>query len=349
MVRRGNRHWKKPKYVKLYESNGQVYAYYRRDGASLRIEGEVGTKAWFDRYGEIHRQFEDSRGRSEPAPGSVDAFITEYKKSARYRVLADSTKERYGYALTRLSNAIGVFPLVSITRRAVVRLQDKIAETQPRNAIEVTKVLNLVFENACDLGEVDVNPAKDVKKPADYKANQHEAWTDDQIAAFLKGAKSVWRRAVMVALYTGLRRGDLIRLSRVHIKNGWIETDISKTASDTAIPIHPDLQAELDRPMTAASLMLIPTARGKQMNKDSLSHGIKKECERLGIVPNPPLHGLRRSAIIRLLEAGCTEEEVTSITDQSRRMVQYYAGRRHKRKLAEVVKIKMERKSDKSV
>ena len=95
--------------------------------------------------------------------------------------------------------------------------------------------------------------------------------------------------------------------------------------------------------------MLIPTANGRQMNKDSLSHGIQKECKRLGIMPNPPLHGLRRNAIIRLLEAGCSTEEVTAITDQSKRMVEYYAGRRHRRALAEVVKVKMERKSDKSV
>ncbi len=149
-----------------------------------------------------------------------------------------------------------------------------------------------------------------------------------------------------VALFTGLRRGNLIRLSKANVKNGWIETDISKTEGQTSIPIHTELQAELNRSMPTASLMLIPTARGKQMNKDSLSHGIKKECERLGIVPNPPLHGLTRSAIIRLLEAGCSGEEVTSITDRPRRMVQYYAGRRHKRKLAEV---EMERKPDKNV
>ena len=174
MVRRSNRHWRKPKYVKLYESHGQVYTYYRRGGVSFRIEGEVGTKPWFDRYEEIHRQFATSRGRSEPAPGSVDTFIVAYKKSDRYSVLADSTKEQYGYALAKLSKAIGAFPLASITRRAVVRLQDKIAETQPRNAIEVTKLLYLVFECACDLGEVDVNPRRMLKsrrpiRPASMK------------------------------------------------------------------------------------------------------------------------------------------------------------------------------------
>lgn len=335
--------------MKLYESHGSIYAYYRRQGLQFRIEGEPGTKDWLESYEEIHARFGKGRERSGPAPGSVDAMIIAYKKSGRYRVLAQSTKDRYEFALTRLSKAIGKLPIASVSRRAVVRLQEKIAETQPRTAIEVTKVLDLVFKCAVNLGEVDANPAEKMEKPPEYKAKQHEAWTDEQIATFLSGAKPVWRRAVMVALHTGLRRGDLIRLTKGHVNGGWIKINIQKTDDEAEIPIHSDLLAELEKPMPKPSLMLIPTAHGRQMYKDSLSHGIQKECLRLGIVPNPPLHGLRRSAIIRLLETGCTTEEVMAITEQSKRMVEYYAGRRHKRALAEVVKIKMEQKPDKSV
>jgi integrase len=149
----------------------------------------------------------------------------------------------------------------------------------------------------------------------------------------------------MVALHTGLRRGDLIRLTRARIKNGWIVTDIEKTNGSAEIPIHSDLAAELAKKMPAASLMLVPTARGRQMNKDSLSHGIQKECNQLGIVPNPSLHGLRRNAIISLLEAGCSREEVMEITDQSKRMVEYYAGKRHKRALAASAILKLEKRT----
>lgn len=337
-----NKFWKKPKYVNLYTSKGAVYSYYRRQGLQFKIGGEVGTKEWADNYEQIHGQFEKGKSRSEPAPGSVDAMIIAYKKSGRYRVLAQSTKDRYEFALARLSKAIGKMPLASVTRRAVVRLQEKIAETQPRTAIEVTKVLDLVFKCAVNLGEVEANPAEKMEKPPNYKAKQHEAWTDEQIATFLTEAKPVWRRAVMVALYTGLRRGDLIRLTKGHVKEGWIRIDIEKTDGDAAIPIHSELAAELELPMPKQSFMLIPTARGQQMNKDSLSHGIQKECKRLGIVPNPPLHGLRRSAIIRLLEAGCTREEVMSITGQSERMVKYYAGQLHKMKLARGAILKLE-------
>ncbi|MGI9493727.1 MAG: tyrosine-type recombinase/integrase [Geminicoccaceae bacterium] len=337
-----NKHWKKPKYVQLFEGYGHIYAYYRRDGLRFRIEGEPGTAEWLANYEHIHQKFERGRKEKGPTPGSVNAGIIAYQQSDRFDVLASSTKERYRYALVRLGDILGDFPLSSITRRAVVRLQNKIAETQPRNAIEVVKVLNLVFQCAMDLGEVDENPAEKIKKPARYKAKQHEAWTDKQIETFLADANPVWRRAVIVALYTGLRRGDLLRLSRSHVKDGWIEIDIAKTDGQTAIPIHSDLQAELERPMPRPSLMLIPTAHGRQMNKDSLSHGIQKEWRRLGVEKGPPVHGLRRSAIIRLLEAGCSVEEVKSITDQSKSTVEYYAAGRQKRRLAKGAIIKLE-------
>lgn len=244
--------------------------------------------------------------------------------------------------MSRLSDQLGHLPLASFTRRSIVRLQARIAEKTPKNAIETIKVMKMIFENACDLGEISANPAKDVRRPAGYRSRQFDAWTEEQIATFLAGAKPVWRRAAMVALYTGLRRGDLIRLNRGHIKNGWIVVDIAKTDGHTDIPIHSALQRELNRGLPVTSLMLVPTARGTEMEKGSLSHGIRLECKRLGIEPDPPLHGFRRNAIIRLLEAGCTREEVMSITDQSEAMVKHYAGRQHKRTLVKSAILKLE-------
>ena len=339
-----NRHWKKPKYVDLYESKGKIYSYYRRGGQKFRIDGEPGTAAWVASYEGIHTRYEKGDERAAPSPGTVDAMIIAYRQSGRYRVLAQSTKDRYEFALTKLSSILGKHPIANVTRRVVVRLQDQIAKNYARSAIEVVKVLNLVCQCAMDLGEISANPAEGVRKPAEYRAKQHEAWTEEQITMFLAEASPVWRRAVIVALYTGLRRGDLVRLSRGHIKNGRIRIEISKTGGQTVIPIHSALQDELDRPMPAASLMLIPTARGKQMRPDSLTHGVQKVWKSIGVENGPPVHGLRRSAIVRLLRAGCTVEEVKAITGQAKRMVEYYAGSMHAEAMADSAVIKLERK-----
>lgn len=53
-------------------------------------------------------------------------------------------------------------------------------------------------------------------------------------------------------------------------------------------------------------------------------------------------HGLRKSAVVMLLEAGCTDAEVSAITGQSRDMVEHYARAVNQRKLAAAAILKWE-------
>jgi hypothetical protein len=45
-------------------------------------------------------------------------------------------------------------------------------------------------------------------------------------------------------------------------------------------------------------------------------------------------HGLRKSAVVFLLEAGCTDAETAAITGQSRDMVEHYAKQVNQQRLA---------------
>ena len=53
-------------------------------------------------------------------------------------------------------------------------------------------------------------------------------------------------------------------------------------------------------------------------------------------------HGLRKSAVVFLLEAGCTDAEVSAVTGQSREMVEHYAREVNQRKLAASAVLKWE-------
>lgn len=46
------------------------------------------------------------------------------------------------------------------------------------------------------------------------------------------------------------------------------------------------------------------------------------------------LHGLRKLAIVRLAEAGCSDAEIQSVTNQSAEMVAYYRKRADRRRLS---------------
>jgi hypothetical protein len=53
-------------------------------------------------------------------------------------------------------------------------------------------------------------------------------------------------------------------------------------------------------------------------------------------------HGLRKSAVVMLLEAGATDAEVAAITGQSREMVAHYSRQVSQRKLAAAAILKWE-------
>ena len=56
------------------------------------------------------------------------------------------------------------------------------------------------------------------------------------------------RLVLALALYTGQRRGDLVRMGRQHIRNGDIEVRQEKTRTVLVIPMHANLVAVLRRP-----------------------------------------------------------------------------------------------------
>lgn len=57
-------------------------------------------------------------------------------------------------------------------------------------------------------------------------------------------------------------------------------------------------------------------------------------------------HGLRKLAVVFLLEAGSTDTEVPAITGQSRAMVEHYARQVNQKKLAAAAVLKWEASLD---
>jgi len=152
-------------------------------------------------------------------------------------------------------------------------------------------------------------PAKEFGRPLGYQADSHRPWSHDEIETFLGNCRPVWRHAVIVLLYTGLRREDAINLQRRHIVNDriYLPKDLAgdtirKTGAEVVIPIHPRLAEELSTPLPIEGLTLITGTHGRPIRGDVFTNSIRKEAKGLVIANPPPLHGLRKNAVTRLLE-----------------------------------------------
>lgn len=323
------------------DRHGKRRDYYRRSGSRQAIKGEFGSAEWLKSYASIHQSFE-AQGPAVADHNSFEFAVQEYLASRRFQKLADTTKQVYRIHLDKLRESLGHVALSDFTRGSVVQIRNRIAAKSPRSAIEAIKLMNLVFECACDLDMIDRNPAKGVKKPDDYKAVPHRPWTEDEIALFAERADPFMRRAMMFLLYTGLRCSDALDLTRACIEENMISTTAGKTGTDLFIPLHVDLRAELARSLPIESIYLVPGRRGQQLTRFALINAVKRQFWKLGIQSTLPLHGLRKNAIICLIEAGCTPRQIQPITGQSLQMIEHYGQGYDRRRLASEAIIKWE-------
>ena len=91
----------------------------------------------------------------------------------------------------------------------------------------------------------------------------------------------VWRD---VLFYTGLRRGDAVRLGRQHVRNGVasLRTEKSQGAVTVYLPILPILQATLDA-SPVGDLAFIVGKSGKPFTKESFGNAFKEACVKAGL------------------------------------------------------------------
>jgi hypothetical protein len=195
--------------IKRYRDpkSGRWYCYHRKSGA--RIEAEFGTPAFFAELGAIDRV----HVRKEPRPGTLGMIIVSYRGSPSFRDLKEATREGYGRMLNILK-PLDDMPLIDLTPGFVAQLRDQLADDRGRRTSGfVLAVLSNVCEHAREREWMRDNPIKGVRKlrrPSDApKANR--PWALDERQVVLAAAKPHERVPLALAMFLGLRLGDVAR------------------------------------------------------------------------------------------------------------------------------------------
>jgi integrase len=160
------------------------------------------------------------------------------------------------------------------------------------------------------------NPVSAVKG-IKIKSKGHRTWTDDEIAAFEAkhpvGTEA--RLAFTLLLWTGQRRGDVVRMGRQHVQDGVLTIVQQKTGMEVYIPILPALQAVLDdvqsKKITPTFLV---TEYGKPRTPAGFTNWFRDRCVEAGLPNGLSPHGLRKAFCRVGAEAGLTASEGMSIT-----------------------------------
>lgn len=272
----------------------------------------------------------------KPAQGdTIRELIRAFEASPEFAAKAKTTQTQYLIYL-RPWLKIADTPATEVRRRDVLAARDAIAQTRGAGAASAFgRVAAVLFGWALDREWIEANPAIRIKA---IPGGALPAWTEAQINHALAHLREDLRRVVMLGLFTGQRRGDLIGLTWAAYDGATIRLRQAKTGVPLVLPVHPILKAELDawKAEKADSIMILTTPRtGAWKNGAFLSQEMAKGLKKIGLPSGLNVHGLRKAAARRLAEAGCTVHEIASITGhRSLQMVQHYTTSADQQRLA---------------
>lgn len=267
-------------------------------------------------------------------PDSVGALIEAYKISPEWVRLAPKTREVYAIYIGDLQRDPHA-KVKSVTRRDLLAVRDAIAITRgPGAATGFVRAAAAVFGWAVDREWIEHAPTARLKV---LPGGHLPAWTNEQAGIALQNLLEPLRRVVMLALHTGQRRGDLVRMTWADYDGTSIRLRQEKTGTPLVIPAHPDLKAELDswRPKTTA-VTILTNQVGKPWDAGRLSDMMARALARIdGMPPHLNVHGLRKLAATRLADAGCSTHEIAAVTGhRTLGMVALYTQSADQEKLA---------------
>jgi integrase len=300
-----------------------------REVGAPRIHGEYGTPEFWASYDEA------VRSRRIPELGRFRALVTLYRESENYRKLAESTKRNFARWLDEVAEHFGPLSIAQFDRpekiRPVIRQWRNRWADKPRTADFAIQVLSCVLSHAVDpLGKIAGNPCEGIKGL--YSSNRSEIiWHDADIAAVKAVCSVEIAHAVDLAAGTGLRLGDLLRLSWSHIRDDRIEITTSKSRhqSEAVIPLYDELRDVLAR-IPKRSTTALTNSLARPWTASGFGASFHRAKIKAGI-GDLHFHDLRGTAATRFYVASIPERVIAEILgwqeENVGKIVRRYVGR----------------------
>lgn len=297
---------------RLADGTIKKYYYHRRTGK--RIFGEIGTPEFVTSYGE-------AAAAPPRDTGHFSSLITDFIVSPEFQKLGSKTQKDYRRYLDLLRQTFGSMPIEALSdyrvRQDFFEWRDQFAK-KPRTADYAWSVLRRVLSWSYDRGKIEVNHAN---KPSRLYVSDRsdKIWLPEHVEAFIAVAPFELQVALVLAAYTGQRRGDLICMTWGQYDGEWIRLRQRKTGRFVEIPVHRDLKIILDK-LERKQAVILTSSKGLPWTGDNFAHQWRKptlEADLDGL----HFHDLRGTAITMLAEAGCSTSEIASISGHSLRYV----------------------------
>ncbi len=314
--------------IHTVKAKGNIYYYAWRGGP--RLDGEPGTSAFMASYNEA------IASRSEPESGRFRSIVTHYK-ATEFKKLAASTQRVWTPWIDRISAHFGDLSIAQFNRPEKIRprirqWRGQYSET-PRSADTGMQVLSRILSHGVDpMGKLNSNPAEGIKHL--YSSDRSEIiWTDADIAQVKVGCSDEVKWVIDLAAHTGLRIGDLLKLSWSHVGPDAIimTTGKSKNKREAIIPRYDALNEVLDRIPKRSPVILTSTKKKpwKQNGFNTMFWRAKEKAKMLE--RDLHFHDLRGTAATKFYIAGLSIRVIAEVMaweeETVEKIIRRYVGR----------------------
>jgi integrase len=299
---------------KLADGTSATYWYAWKGGP--RLPGKPGEHEFMAAYNEAVAR------KVQPQAGTLQGILNGFQESADWDDLAPRTQKDYVKLIKIIEAKFGTFPLSALgdrrSRSIFMAWRDERAKASRRQADYGWQVLARILSWANGRGLVIANPCE--KGGRLYRGSRAEnVWTDADEAAFLASAPPHLHLPLILALWTGQRQGDLLKLTWPQYDGASIRLVQGKTGARVVIPVGAPLKAALDASRQKVGKVLL-NSDGEEWTPDGFRTSWRKACAKAGVV-GVTFNDLRGTAVTRLAIAECTEAEIATITGHSLRDV----------------------------
>jgi site-specific recombinase XerD len=318
------------------DRHGRSRIYYRPPGCkAIPLPGPVGSPEFMEAYNAAIALPRPKTGLMLKA-GTFASLAMSYLNSTAFGEKREETQRSERGIINKLVDQYGSGPVATLTRDDVQRIIDKKANT-PSAARNLLAVMRRLMAHAVKIEWRTNNPTIGIERPK-IKGKGFRAWRDEDCRKY-EATHPVGTRARLayeLLACTGLRRSDIVRVGRQHIRRlerpvlvgpysltHEIVLNQQKTDQDVGgLLVLPPLQAAFDA-MPANNLTFLVTKNGTPLTKESFGNWFHDCCLEAGLVPlicdasNRPKglasHGLRKRMAERLAHLGCGDEWVAAV------------------------------------
>jgi integrase len=298
---------------RLADGTRRTYYYAWRGGPPLI--GTPDTPEFVASYHAAH-----ASRRSAP-PDTLMAVITAYKASPDFKTRPDRTRKDYLRCIATIEEKFATLPLGVLKEPRVNAVfldwRDKLKCGSRWQDYHWT-VLKIILNWGANRGLLQWQAPLRTKKL--YNSDRSEKlWLVSDIAAMGKVCSPELAWAMELALATGQRQGDLLKLTWSQIREGWLVLRQAKTNARVEIPVSGALAALLAR-IPKRAVTILTNSRGIPWTESGFRASWAKAFKNAGL---SELHfnDMRGTAVCHLADAGCTVPEIAAITGHSLKSV----------------------------